>query len=231
MIESFPNGACSEDLRQQFQVATGLERQSFYYALREAKRLGWLTGGEGRGQLYVVDYEAFSKVPASILDMELPQAAQPEEVQDEPAASRSEGANGVAIEHLTRIVADKTATLRQRLKGCSLLLSYRSDAETNAFAHRFLEKVVAAIDTPVDYKLEALEQLRRAMGDPQLKPSIVKLTPPSPPIDREAERAALKAQGERRRQHIERQAALDQEMLRQDLEQAGARLQRPNGQG
>ena len=128
-------------------------------------------------------------------------------------------------------MADKSATLRQRLKACSLLLSYRSDADTNAFARRFLERVVARSDTPVDYKLQALEELRRAMGDPQLKPSIVKLTPPTPLRDPEVQRQRREAAAARKRAHLARQSALDAEMLREDLERAAMSARRSNGQG
>jgi hypothetical protein len=175
------------------------------------------------GLQHQVDHEAFSKAPASIEPIEVGPLVdvpteQPEE-RDEPDAPQS--GNSVAVEHLTQIVRDTSATVRQRLKACSLLLSYRSDAETNAFARRFLEKVVARSDTPVDYKLDALEQLRRAMGDPQLKPSIVKLTPPAPPRDREAEEEERRIVSERRRKHLEEQSRLDQERLRQEWKQQG----------
>jgi hypothetical protein len=132
--------------------------------------------------------------------------------------------NGIAIEHLTRIIASSDATLRQKLRACALLLSYRSDNDTNAFARAFLEKAVSDPDTPIDYKLEGLEQLRKAMGDPQLKPSVVKLTPPSVPRDPEAERREREIMHAKRRKHLEEQSIKDAEMLRQDLERASLRL-------
>jgi hypothetical protein len=92
----------------------------------------------------------------------------------------------------------------------------------SAFTRRFLESICASADVPTDYKIQAAETLRRAEGDAQLRPSVERVAPPTPPFDREAERAALEAQYERRRAHIERQAAIDAARIKEELAQARA---------
>jgi hypothetical protein len=215
IIGSFPNGGTSEDLRRQFQATTGLERQSFYYALREAKRLGWLiSSGEGQGQLYVIDYDAFSKAPASIGE------SQAEELVEEPQAEfdtiRTNG--GVAITSLIEIVNDRSATVRQRLKAASVLLGYRVGPDVSERTKRFLESVCGRSDVSLDYKIQAAETLRRIEGDPQLRPSIEKIVPPSPPRDREAEEAERQAESARKRAHIEAQLIEDQARMAEERE-------------
>jgi hypothetical protein len=148
--------------------------------------------------------------------------------QVEDLRDRSEANNGIAISNLIQIIADRSATLRQKVKACALLLSYKSDHDTNAFARAFLEKAVSDPDTPIDYKLEGLEQLRRAQGDPQLRPTIEKLTPPSPPRDEEAEEAERRIEFEKKKRHCEMQAAEDQQRMAEEREQMAARAQRTN---
>jgi hypothetical protein len=218
VIESFPLGGSTEDLRRQFEAATGLKRQMFYYSLAEAKRLGWLIGGGAQGSLYELNPDASWANPAST---GAAQVEQPEEVQIELDTPRISGTNGVAIEHLTEIIANPDATLRQKLRASALLLTYKSDHDTSVFARRFLAKVAARSDTPIDYKLEALEQMRRSQGDPMLRPSIERVAAPSPPRDREAEEAERRIVSERRRKHIEEQAAKDQQRLREEWKQQG----------
>jgi hypothetical protein len=127
----------------------------------------------------------------------------------------------VAIEHLTRIVADPASSVRQRLKAISILLNYRTDHDTTEFARAFLERVVSDPDISVDYKLEGLELLRRSQGDPMLRPSIEKLTPSTPPRDREAEEAERRRVAERRKRHLEEQSIKDRERLRQEWKEHG----------
>jgi hypothetical protein len=91
----------------------------------------------------------------------------------------------------------------------------------SAFTRRYLESVCADADVATDYKIQAAETLRRAEGDAQLRPSIERLAPPSPPRDREAEEAERRATYERRRKHIEEQSRLDQEELAREWERRG----------
>ena len=51
LVQHFPLGGTSEDLRKQFEIDYHLVNQSFYNALKYAKTQGWLVGG-GRGQPY-----------------------------------------------------------------------------------------------------------------------------------------------------------------------------------
>jgi hypothetical protein len=190
----FPDGACSADLRQQFQAATGLERQSYFYALREAKRLGWIIGGGGRDQLYVVDYEAFSKAPESTGSDETPPLEQfVEESQGELATPRMSN-GGVAVSSLVEIVGDPSATLRQKLRASATVLGYRvQDAGVIEFVKRFLERLCANARISADYRVEAAEQLRRCQ-DPKIMPQIQRpdLSPPRDvdPAKEQAERDA-----------------------------------------
>jgi len=46
LIQHFPTGGTSNELRRQFEADTGLVRQSYYDALRYAKEQGWFLGGE-----------------------------------------------------------------------------------------------------------------------------------------------------------------------------------------
>jgi hypothetical protein len=117
----------------------------------------------------------------------------------------SGGSNGVAVEHLARIVGDGSATVRQRLRACAVVLGYKvQNPDITEFAKAFLEHVCGNADIPIDYRIEAGELLRRADGDAQLRPVIERLTPPAPPVDREVEEAARKAEFERKREYIDR---------------------------
>ena len=62
MVEHFPHGGTSEDLRKQFATDTGLILQSFYNALKYCKTQGWLVGG-GRGELYTLSPDGSWKEP------------------------------------------------------------------------------------------------------------------------------------------------------------------------
>jgi hypothetical protein len=100
-------------------------------------------------------------------------------------------------------------------------LGYRVTHDVAAFARRYLESVCENAEIPVDYQVQAAETLRRAAGDAMLRPSIEKLTPPSPPRDREAEEAERRATSERRRKHLEEQAAKDKAELAREWERLG----------
>jgi hypothetical protein len=118
------------------------------------------------------------------------------------------GSNGVAVPSLVAILTDNGASVRQKIKAASAILGYKvQDPSVSAFARRFLESICAKADVPTDYKIQAAETLRRAEGDAQLRPTIERLTPPAAPIDREAEAAAIRAQNERRRAHVEKMTA------------------------
>jgi hypothetical protein len=219
VAEHFPIGGTSEDLRIRFEKETFLARQSFYDALRYAKGQSWLVGGGGKDRLYVLNPDNSWKEPLPsigekqdcvlrdnnrlgyLLDS---REEQIEELQDQvdDLHDWSSGGGSNAVEHLIKLLTG-SATLRQKLKACSILLNYRSDYDTTAFARGFLEKVVSDPDTPVDYRLEGLEQLRRSQGDAMLRPPIERLTPTAPPIDREAEAEQRRIEFERKKAYVE----------------------------
>jgi hypothetical protein len=233
VIGSFPDGGTSEDLRRAFEASTGLRRQQFYYALREAKRLGWLIGsGEGQGQLYVIDHEAFSKAPASTGDAELgplvdTQAERLEESQSEPDTLRVSGSNGgAAISALVAIVGDDSLTVRQRLKASATVLGYRvQDPGVTEFVRRFLERLCASGNISPDYRIWASELLRRFEGDPKILPQILRPDPsPVCDVDPVKEEEERRIEHERKVAHIERQAKLDAEQLVQERQRLWLRV-------
>jgi hypothetical protein len=244
ILAKLPGGtATPQELRLRFERSTHLKRQSFYNALAYIKRRHWvLTDGRmlnlspddswREPEVSIGEKLERSKRETSRLEhIAGSQAEQIEELQSEVENLRnwaSDGSNSVAVEHLTKIVSDTSATVRQRIRACTLLLNYRSDHDTSAFARSFLEKVVSDPATPVDHRLEGLEQLRRAAGDPQLRPVIEKLTPPAPPVDPVKEKMEREAEHLRKRQHIERQAALDQEELKREWERLSMSNGRPD---
>jgi hypothetical protein len=227
LAEYFPAGGTCEDLRRQFEKETSLSRQSFYDALKFVKAQGWLVAD---GRIYNLDPCGSWKAPIPSIGERLERARLENDRLDYVAGARAEriqelrsevedlrdwsgSGNGTAVVNLVRILTDTTASMRQRLRACALIIGYRSDPDTTAFARGFLEKVVTNPDTPIDYKLEAAEQLRKAEGDAMLRPTIERVTPPAPPIDPVKAKAEREALHERRRAHIERQAQLDAEQL------------------
>jgi hypothetical protein len=227
-------GATCESLRREFEAQTGLARQCFYNNFKLARQWGWIIGGGGRDELYELNPAAPWKASASIgakvgvseaeqtrleclVDI---QAGRIEELESDVERIRG-GEHGVALESLVRIVSDNTATARQRVRAAGVILGYRVTNDVAAFARRYLESVCENAEIPVDYQVQAAETLRRAAGDAMLRPSIEKLTPPSPPRDREAEEAERRIVSERRRKHLEEQSAKDQERLRQEWKEHG----------
>jgi hypothetical protein len=180
MIQHFPNGGTSEDLRKGFEQHTGLVLQSFYNALKYVKQQGWLVGG-GRGQPYILSPDGSWKEPdiasigASIgvsrdkdqLEYLVgTQTRQIEGLKDEVERLRdfSSGANGadVAVSTLVQIVSDSSASPRQRIKAAGTILGYRvQDDEVIEFVKGFLQSVCTSVDIAIDYKIEAGELLRR----------------------------------------------------------------------
>ena len=153
------------------------------------------------------------------------QAEQLQELEDRIEDLRdlaSGGSNGVAVPSLVAILTDNAASTRQKIKAALAILGYKlQDPSVSAFTRRYLESVCADVDVATDYKIQAAETLRRAEGDAQLRPSIERLTPPSPPRDREAEEAERRIVSERRRRHLEEQTRLDEQRLREEWKQSG----------
>jgi hypothetical protein len=184
LVQHFPTGAITEDLRRQFERDTGLARQSFYNCLKYAKQQGWFIGGrrdrQGRQDPYYnLNPDGCWKEPRStgeavgldkdqleyLVDSQLQRIAglqsQVERLRD--WSSGSNGEANIALSSLVRIVSDSTASVRQRLKAASAILAYQvPDMGVVEFTKRFLESVCASTDiSNVDYKVEAAELLRR----------------------------------------------------------------------
>jgi hypothetical protein len=242
LAKYFPLGCTCGDLRKKYQKVAHRKSGTFFNALKLARAEGWIVsdGGPLRStlQIYSLNPNGCWRKPEISIEEKLEtarrensrleflldtQVEQTEQLQDqiESFHDRSEGNDGVAISNLVRIISDNSATPRQRLKAAAVILGYKvQNADVTEFAKRYLETLCAS-DVSVDYKIQAAETLRRAEGDAQLRPSIERLTPPSPPRDREAEEAERRATSERRRKHLEEQSRLDQEQLRQEWKQQG----------
>jgi hypothetical protein len=238
LAKHFPVGATSEDLRIRFEKDAFLGRQSFFNALRYAKQQGWLVGGGWRDQLYNLNSDGSWREPPVSIGDELErakrettrlecvagsQAEQIEALEGEVQSLRdfASGTNGVAVEHLTKIISDSTTTVRQKLRAAAVVLGYKVDSNIAEFVKAFLERLCMSPDTPTDYKIEAGEILRRAEGSPRIAPAIERSSPPARDIDPEKEKAEREATSLRRRQHLERQAALDAAELKAELQRLG----------
>jgi hypothetical protein len=235
LAEYFPAGTTCEDLRRRFEKETCLSRQSFYDALKFVKGQGWLVADE---KIYNLDPAGSWKPPTPSIGEQLDTARRENDRLDHVAALRAErleelrsqvenlrdwasGSNGVAVSNLVQILSDTAASPRQKLRAAAAILGYKvQNPDIAEFAKAFLEQLCASGEN-IDYRVEAAELLRRAEGDAQLRPSIERLTPPTPPRDREAEEAGRRIVSERRRKHLEEQSRLDQERLRQEWKQQG----------
>ena len=189
LAKHFPTGGTAEDLRRRFEKNTTLKGQSFYNALKYAKKQGWFVGG-GMHQLYSLNPDGSWKLPPVSIGEQLEaaqqnsdrleyltdtQARQIEGLQGEVESLRdwsSGGVNGVAVSNLAQIVGNSAASTRQRLRAAAVILGYKvQDADVTAFTKRFLESLCANADIPTDYRIEAGELLRRS-EDPAIRPSI-----------------------------------------------------------
>jgi len=196
LAKHFPTGATCEDLRRRFEKNTSLARQSFYNALRYAKKQGWFVGG-GAHQLYSLNpNNSWKEPPVSVgapvgeqleaakrnsdrleylVDL---QAGRIEGLQGEMENLRdwsSGGANGVAVSNLAQIMSDSAASTRQRLRAAAVVLGYKvQDTAVTEFAKRFLESLCANANIPTDYRIEAGELLRRS-EDAMIRPPIERL--------------------------------------------------------
>jgi hypothetical protein len=196
----------------------------FYNVLKFVKTRGWLINtGEGRSRLYVVNHEAYSKMSASIGV----EAARDEVEQfgvkwteELPDISGNNG--GAALLALVGIIADNRHTPRQRLKASATVLGYKTqDPGIIDFVKRFLEHLCVA-DISADHRIWASELLRQSGGDARILPQI--LRPDLSPLrvlDPIAEEEARRLEHERKRRHIEEQAAKDKAELEEQWRQHG----------
>ena len=171
------DGATSEDLRREFELITGLKRQSFYDALAYCKHRGWITGG-GKGVVYRLSDDGSWKLPQTsageILERDQlehtvhVQSQQVEKLQGEVERlrdwSNGDDANGanVALGSLLRIVSDGSASPRQRVRAASAVLGYKvHDDSAVEFVRKFLQAMCMDAGIATDYKIEAGELLRK----------------------------------------------------------------------
>lgn len=191
IVQYFPLGGTTEEMRRQFEETTSLARQSFYNALKHTKKQNWLI--KDRHQ-YILNPDGSWKrpfvstgdpvgEPLSRDQLEYladTRAQQVSELQGEVERLRdwSNGSDvdgiGVAIPALIRIISDSSSTMRQRIKAASTILNYQvQDSEVTTFVRGFLESVCTNTDVATDHKLEALEQLRRHEA-PRVAPETVR---------------------------------------------------------
>jgi hypothetical protein len=144
------------------------------------------------------------------------------------SAAASEGA-GEAVRTLVEM-SDPAVTIRGRLQAAENLLAYKTPLDVAEHAKAFLASIFLDKDQNLDHRLAATTALRKA-EDVRLMPAIERPPAPTPPRDLEAECKEREAAAARKRAHLERQSALDAEMIKQDLERAAMSARRPNGQG
>jgi hypothetical protein len=230
LVQHFPSGGTSEELRRQFEKDTSLVAPlSFYSALKFGKNQGWIVGG-GRDQPYTLASDGSWREPIPSIRETLEKEAlekdrleylvdskaqQIEELQGEVERLRdwsngndADGAN-VAVASLIRVVSDTAATMRQRLNAASAILGYKlSDDDVADFTKRFLQAVCTSTDIATDYRVTAAELLRKCEA-PRIMPPVER---PPPRIDPNAEKpeplAQLVARRRERQDRMEREEAL-----------------------
>jgi hypothetical protein len=237
LAEHFPDGGTCEDLRRRFEKETAFGWQTFYDALRYAKEQQWVVAD---GRIYKLDPAGAWKPPVPSVGEQLEAARRENDRLDFVAESRLEridqlqdrldilrdwvgGANGVAVEHLIKIVADSSTTPRQKLRAAGVVLGYKVDPQIAEFVKAFLEHLCMSPDTPTDYKIEAGEILRKAEGSPRIAPAVERPAPPVRDADPVAEAEERRIVAERRRRHLEEQARKDAEALKQEWKEHGWR--------
>ena len=168
VVQRFPLGGKDAELQRQFAKDCGLRRQSFFYALRHAREVGWLV--KDQGLLYQLDprgsWKPKSTEPGAEPALNRDQleyladarAQKIAELENQIAHVRdwsSGNANGIAVVHLAEILSSSTATKRQKLRAAAGIVSYKAHAGTTEFAKRFLESLTANTDIATDDRIEA----------------------------------------------------------------------------
>ena len=170
MVQYFPDGATSEDLRIRFEQVTTLKRQAFYDTLRYVKHRRWVTGG-GKGVLYRLSNDGSWKPPQTSAGeiLERDQLEHTVNLQNERIgeleekieylrdwSSGDDNETGVAIPSLIKIITDRASTVRQRLKAAETILNYRvSDSGVVEFTKKFLQSTCMDAEVAADHRCEA----------------------------------------------------------------------------
>jgi hypothetical protein len=235
ILARYSNGMTCEDLNREFQRVTKLQRQSYYNALKLCRKQGWVVGGGGQDEFYILDPSGSWKPPppsaGEVLEQHRRERAQleyllssqverTEQLQSEVDALRdlASGTNGIALENLIKIVTDTTASPRQRLKAASVILGYRvQNSEVTELAKRYLETLCASAEN-VDYRIEASEVLRRC-EDPRIAPSVQR---PVVAVVYDTPQE-IAERGGRRRKHIELQAIKNAQEMEAERQQMAAK--------
>ena len=175
MAQFFPDGATSKDLQIRFEQVTGLQRQTFYDTIGFVKYKRWFVGG-GKNKIYRLNSDGSWKLTQTsdgqILERDqlthlvTVQTQQIGELRGEVvrlrdwASGDANGANNVALSNLIKIVADNSASTRQRLRAAAAVLSYKTPDDVTDFVKKYLESLCGS-DEATDYKIEASELLRK----------------------------------------------------------------------
>jgi hypothetical protein len=236
-------GATALDLRLRYESETGLKTASFFNALRRCRENQWLIGGE-KGEPYLLNSNGCWKQALTLLSLENGQERdelecavelQQEKIERLQARNRSlvgtkrvvaaGEAAGSTISTLLQLMVDSSLPLRRRISAAELLLGFESPTDVHQHTKEFLHSVFSDQDMDIAHRLECAELLRKA-EDVQLRPAVAR--PTAPVVYDTAEEIAARAA--RRKAHLERQSALDAEMIKQDLERASLSAPRHNGQ-
>jgi hypothetical protein len=222
LVRHFSEGATSNELLEQFEIDTGLKRQSFYDARLYASAKGWITGGGGKGRDYVLNPDNSWQSPSSpplpekkpehyeyLLNLEAQRAEQLAAANQRLIGSRraiaAGEAAGTAIGTLVAIMHDTTLGTRRRIQAAEQLLMFKSPENIAAAAKLFLSSIFTNPDENIDHRLAATTALRKS-EDVRIMPAIER-PPPRPDDDGltpEQRARQLAEQTRRKHEHIEK---------------------------
>jgi hypothetical protein len=242
-LSEFPAGCRCGDLLLKFKEISNRRNATFFSCLKLARERGWVVVDAG---VYSLDSAGSWKIPAPSVEVQLERSRRNQDRLEFLASSReaqlqelrsqmedlrdwSGGGNGTALASLLRIVSDNGATIPQRLRASSVVLAYKVEPRVSTFVQSFLESVCENDSVLADHRIFAGELLRKCEGTPRIMSPIERPDPsPTVPVDREAEKAALAEEHERRRKHIEEQAIKDKADLEEQWRQFGWSLPQPS---
>jgi hypothetical protein len=233
LMAQHSNGLTCEDLNREFQRITKLQRQSFYDCLAFAKKERWILGGGQRQEYFLNPNGCWREAlkPLSIGEplekyqlehllslqterVELLEAANRRLSGSRKAAVAADEAGSTTIGTLVRLMADQTVLMRRRLQAAQLLIGFKSPPDIQQHTKQFLSSIFSDQDMDIAHRLEAAELLRRS-EDVKLSPAVER--PAVAVVFDTAEEIAER--GRLRREHIDRQARLNAEMMAAELSQ------------
>jgi hypothetical protein len=217
ILATYPEGATTEDLRRQFELETGLGRQSYYNTLAAAKTRQWIVSGDAQGKLNVLSPDGSWKPPPRtytgvVLErdrLEHVANVRNERIEELERLIEDVADNGsIAVASLVRIVGDSSITTPRRLKAAGIILGYRVQSdEVVGLAKRYLESLCGN-DTPLGHRIEAAELLQKH-GSPKVMQPIER-----PARAESVETAEARAERRQRQEEVYRRKVEHMERVR-----------------